>query len=102
MCKHEIQHLIGTSEGIRCRNCGKQFPNFDAVLEDAKQEEEPKKDVKNDVIEDVPKTDSETANPEDNGGIDKDIEKSKTEAVPAKSRATKGSKTTKTKAVSKK
>lgn len=102
MCKHEIQHLIGTSEGIRCRNCGKQFPNFDAVLEDAKQEEEPKKDVKSDVIEDVPKTNSETANPEDNGGIDKDIEKSKTEAVPAKASARKGSKTTKTKAVSKK
>lgn len=101
-CKHEMQHLVGTEKGIMCRNCGKQFPNFEALKEDAKQDEEPKKDEVNDVIEDVPKSDPETAIPEVDGEADKVIEKEKKTAVPAKSKTTKGSKNTKTKEVSKK
>lgn len=101
MCKHELQHLVGTSEGIKCRNCGKQFPNFAAIKADIEAQESVEKDVKKDKEEDVPKTDSETANPEVDGEADKVIEKPKKTAVPAKSKATKGSKTTKTKTVSK-
>ena len=28
MCNHDIKHLVGTSEGIVCRKCGKVFPSF--------------------------------------------------------------------------
>lgn len=28
MCNHDINHLVGTSEGIVCRKCGKVFPSF--------------------------------------------------------------------------
>ena len=101
-CKHELQHLVGTENGIMCRNCGKQFPSFKAIQDDLEMDEEPKKDEKVDVEKDGPKTDFKGANPEDTGDIDKDIEKPKTEAVQAKASAGKGSKTSKTKAVSKK
>lgn len=28
MCNHDINHLVGTFEGIVCRKCGKVFPSF--------------------------------------------------------------------------
>lgn len=28
MCKHDVNYLMGTSEGIVCRKCGKVFPNL--------------------------------------------------------------------------
>lgn len=28
MCNHDINNLVGTSEGIVCRKCGKVFPSF--------------------------------------------------------------------------
>ena len=31
MCKHEIQHLMGTADGIVCRKCGAKFANFDEI-----------------------------------------------------------------------
>lgn len=108
-CKHELQHLVGTEKGIMCRNCGKQFPSFAAIQDDLEMDEEPKKDgkegVEKDVTEEIgdgPKTDFKGANPEDTGDIDKDIEKPKTRAVQAKASVGKGSKASKTKAVSKK
>lgn len=27
-CKHDVNYLMGTSEGIVCRKCGKVFPNL--------------------------------------------------------------------------
>lgn len=31
MCKHEIQHLMGTADGIVCRKCGATFASFDEI-----------------------------------------------------------------------
>ena len=31
MCKHEIQHLMGTADGIVCRKCGAKFASFDEI-----------------------------------------------------------------------
>ena len=28
MCKHDVNYLMGTSEGIVCRKCGKVFPSL--------------------------------------------------------------------------
>ena len=31
MCKHEIQHLMGTADGIVCRKCGATFASMDEI-----------------------------------------------------------------------
>ena len=31
MCKHEIQHLMGTADGIVCRKCGATFASFEEL-----------------------------------------------------------------------
>lgn len=28
MCRHDVNYLMGTADGIVCRKCGKVFPNF--------------------------------------------------------------------------
>ena len=28
MCKHDVNYLMGTSDGIVCRKCGKVFPSL--------------------------------------------------------------------------
>lgn len=84
-CNHDLQHLVGNSDGILCKNCGRKFVNF-AELE---------------ADRDGSKSENLGANPEDTGVIDKDIEKPKTEAVPDKDSPAKGSKTSGKKAVSK-
>lgn len=33
-CKHAQEMLMGTSDGIVCRACGKTFESFDALLQD--------------------------------------------------------------------
>lgn len=81
-CKHELQHLVGTSDGILCKNCGRKFVNF-TELEDSR------------------KCENLGANPETNVTVDKDIEKSKTKAVPTEVTAGKGAKGQRKKAVSK-
>ena len=98
MCKHELQHLIGTEDGIKCRNCGKIFKSFAEIQADAGGQEDEKKDE----IEDVPKSELETAATEKDGDDDKDIKKEKKTAVPAKGSSAKTAKTTKKTAVSKK
>lgn len=34
MCKHDVNYLMGTSEGIVCRKCGKVFPSMAALHAD--------------------------------------------------------------------
>ena len=57
MCKHDVNYLMGTSEGIVCRKCGKVFPNLatlHADLEaDRAAQEAPKAEP---VKEEKPKT----------------------------------------------
>ena len=45
MCKHEVEHLIGTSDGIKCRLCGKVFKTFAELEADRPQEEKPVEEV---------------------------------------------------------
>ena len=33
-CNHEIDHLMGTADGVVCRCCGKLFPDMAAVIAD--------------------------------------------------------------------
>ena len=81
VCTHNIQHLIGKSDGIYCKNCGRRFDNFDE-------------------IEDDRKSSNLTANTDDSGEADNLIEKEKKTAVPAQDGSAKGAKTPKKKAVS--
>ena len=65
-CNHEVQHLVGTSEGITCRLCGKQFKTFDELVKDrpaksekpVKEKAEPKA-VAEEVAEEKPKAEAE-------------------------------------------
>lgn len=44
ICNHDIKDLIGTSDGIKCRACGKVFASFkdlEADRKPAKKEEKP-------------------------------------------------------------
>lgn len=63
ICNHEIQHLVGSSDGILCKKCGRKFVNFEEIENDRKKA-------------------NLTANSKKDGAIDNSIENSKTEAVP--------------------
>ena len=39
-CKHELQNLCGTADGILCRRCGRLFKNFAELRADAGEPEE--------------------------------------------------------------
>ncbi len=34
ICRHEVEHLVGTKGGIKCRNCGKMFASFAELVAD--------------------------------------------------------------------
>ena len=84
-CNHEIEHLVGTADGILCKKCNRIFVNFAEIEKDR----------------DTSKSENLGPNPDFDGDSDKDIEKVKTEAVPAEDRPAKAAKTTGKKAVSK-
>lgn len=33
-CTHAVEHLVGTKDGIKCRNCGKMFATFAELVAD--------------------------------------------------------------------
>lgn len=33
-CKHDVNYLMGTAEGIVCRKCGKVFPSLTSLYAD--------------------------------------------------------------------
>ena len=39
-CRHEVEHLIGTKDGIKCRNCGKTFATFADLEADRPKKQE--------------------------------------------------------------
>ena len=43
MCEHSISMLMGTADGIVCRNCGATFKSFEEIPKAVKEEEAPKK-----------------------------------------------------------
>ena len=51
MCKHEIEHLIGTNEGIKCRLCGKVFKTYAELEADRPQEEKAEEKENDEIIE---------------------------------------------------
>jgi len=56
MCKHEVEHLIGTKDGIKCRLCGKQFKTFAELEADRQGEEKSEKQAEEKpVAEEKPK-----------------------------------------------
>jgi hypothetical protein len=52
MCKHEVEHLIGTKDGIECRLCGKQFKTF-AELEADRGEKKPEEVAEEKEIDEI-------------------------------------------------
>lgn len=38
-CKHEINLLMGTADGIVCRGCGRLFKDMAEIIEDIQPEE---------------------------------------------------------------
>ena len=46
MCKHEVEHLIGTKDGIKCRLCGKTFKTFAELEADRQSDEQPEEKPK--------------------------------------------------------
>ena len=36
ICNHEAQHLVGSSDGILCKKCGRKFVSFEEIENDLK------------------------------------------------------------------
>lgn len=47
-CRHEVEHLVGTKDGIICKNCGKVFATFAELEADRPK---PKKEQVEEVAE---------------------------------------------------
>lgn len=41
-CTHDVEHLVGTKDGIKCRNCGKTFATFAELVADRPKKQEKK------------------------------------------------------------
>ena len=52
-CTHAVEHLIGTKDGIKCRNCGKTFATFAELEADRPKKQEKKVEAPAEVIEAV-------------------------------------------------
>lgn len=52
-CTHEVEHLVGTKDGIKCRNCGKTFATFAELVADRPKKQEKKVEAPVETIEAV-------------------------------------------------
>ena len=52
-CTHAVEHLVGTKDGIKCRNCGKTFATFAELEADRPKKQEKKVEAPAEVIEAV-------------------------------------------------
>lgn len=52
-CRHEVEHLVGTKDGIKCRNCGKTFATFAELVADRPKKQEKKVEAPVETIEAV-------------------------------------------------
>ena len=50
-CRHEVEHLVGTKDGIKCRNCGKTFATFAELEADRPKKQEKKVETPAEVTE---------------------------------------------------
>jgi hypothetical protein len=53
MCKHEVEHLIGTKDGIKCRLCGKTFKTFAELEADRQGEEKPEEVTEEKEVDEI-------------------------------------------------
>lgn len=53
-CTHDVEHLVGTKEGITCKNCGKTFATFAELEADRPK---PEKKAKAEEATEVPAED---------------------------------------------
>lgn len=54
VCTHDVEHLVGTADGITCKNCGKVFATF-AELEADRPKKEQVKEVAEKPADEKPK-----------------------------------------------
>lgn len=55
-CRHEVEHLVGTKDGITCKNCGKTFATFAELVADRpKSKKEQVEEVAEKPTEEKPK-----------------------------------------------
>ena len=52
-CTHAVEHLVGTKDGIKCRNCGKMFASFAELVADRPKKQEKKVETPAETIEAV-------------------------------------------------
>ena len=52
-CTHAVEHLVGTKDGIKCRNCGKTFATFAELEADRPKKQEKKVEIPTETIEAV-------------------------------------------------
>ena len=53
-CRHEVEHLVGTKDGIKCRNCGKSFATFAELEADRPKKQEKKVEAPAEEVTAVP------------------------------------------------
>lgn len=52
-CTHAVEHLVGTKDGIKCRNCGKTFATFEELVADRPKKQEKKVEAPAETVEAV-------------------------------------------------
>lgn len=52
-CTHAVEHLVGTKDGIKCRNCGKTFATFAELVADRPKKQEKKVEAPAETIKAV-------------------------------------------------
>lgn len=53
VCTHDVEHLVGTADGITCKNCGKVFATFAELEVDRPKKQEKKVEAPAETIEAV-------------------------------------------------
>ena len=51
ICTHDVEHLVGTKDGITCKNCGKTFATFAELEADRPKKQEKKVETPAEVTE---------------------------------------------------
>lgn len=52
-CTHAVEHLVGTKDGIKCRNCGKTFATFEELVADRPKKQEKEVEAPAETVEAV-------------------------------------------------
>lgn len=55
ICTHDVEHLVGTKDGITCKNCGKVFATFAELESDRPKPKEQVEEVAEKLADEKPK-----------------------------------------------